>query len=231
MNCDGKMTKIGCISAVSGGFCHFCGHFLDVEGDGEECKVHGDLVFAEVPEALVVHVVLHLPEHGLGLYGSLGAVFEPFLGVEVFPCPLLVGDEPVADLDLSVTSFLPVTLRPQRAAMAALCAVGGHLDDVAALSPVVACAHAPHVLSHRADEVVALGIVVQVLDAERVIAEGALLLHVEVFWIFISVCNIYRNEYTPKLKGTKKCNWRFVDFGANASSFSIIKTIQDLTIR
>lgn len=56
-------------------------------------------------------------------------------------------------------------------------------------------------------------------------------IHVEVFWIFISVCNIYRNEYTPKLKGTKKCNWRFVDFGANASSFSIIKTIQDLTIR
>lgn len=55
--------------------------------------------------------------------------------------------------------------------------------------------------------------------------------HVKVFWIFISVCNIYRNEYTPKLKGTKKCNWRFVDFGANASSFSIIKTIQDLTIR
>lgn len=53
----------------------------------------------------------------------------------------------------------------------------------------------------------------------------------KVFWIFISVCNIYRNEYTPKLKGTKKCNWRFVDFGANASSFSIIKTIQDLTIR
>ena len=57
------------------------------------------------------------------------------------------------------------------------------------------------------------------------------IVHVEVFWIFISVCNIYRNEYTPKLKGTKKCNWRFVDFGANASSFSIIKTIQDLTIR
>ena len=180
MNCDGKMTKMGCISAVSGGFCHFCGHFLYVEGDGEECKVHRDLVFAEVAEALVAHVVLHLPEHSLRLYGSPGAVFEPFLGVEVFPCPLLVGDEPVADLDLSVASFLPVTLRPQRAAMAALCPVGGHLDDVAALGFFMPCAHAPHVLSHRADEVVALGIVVQVLDAERVIAEGALLLHVEV---------------------------------------------------
>ena len=64
------MTKMGCISAVSGGFCHFCGHFLDVEGDGEEGKVHSDLVFAEVAEALVMHVVLHLPEHGLRFYGS-----------------------------------------------------------------------------------------------------------------------------------------------------------------
>ena len=79
MNCEGKMTKMGRISAVAGGFCHFCCHFLDVEGDGEEGKVHRDLVFAEVSEALVVHVVLHLPEHGLGLYGSPGAVFESFL--------------------------------------------------------------------------------------------------------------------------------------------------------
>ena len=53
-----------------GGFRCFCGPFLDVEGDGEEGKVHCDLVFAEVSEALVVHVVLHLPEHGLRLYGS-----------------------------------------------------------------------------------------------------------------------------------------------------------------
>ena len=70
MNCGGKMAKMGRISSVSGGFCDFCGHFLDVEGDGEEGKVHGDLVFAEVAEAFVVHVVLHLPEHGLRLYGS-----------------------------------------------------------------------------------------------------------------------------------------------------------------
>ena len=63
------MAKMGRIPSVSGGFCHYSGHFLDVEGDGEEGKVHGDLVFAEVAEALVLHVVLHLPEHGLRLYG------------------------------------------------------------------------------------------------------------------------------------------------------------------
>ena len=32
------------------------------------------------------------------------------------------------------------------------------------------------------------------------------IVHVEVFNNFISICNTDRNEYTPKLKGTKKCN-------------------------
>ena len=70
LNCDGKTAKMGRISAVSGGFCHFCGHFLDVEGYGEEGEVHQDLVFAEVSEAFVAHVEFHLPEHGLRFYGS-----------------------------------------------------------------------------------------------------------------------------------------------------------------
>ncbi|MBO5629070.1 MAG: hypothetical protein J5965_08370 [Aeriscardovia sp.] len=30
--------------------------------------------------------------------------------------------------------------------------------------------------------------------------------HEVVFNNFISICNTDRNEYTPKLKGTKKCN-------------------------
>ena len=70
MHCDSKMTKMGPVSAVSGGFFHFSGHFLDVERDSEEGKVHRDLVFAEVAEAFVMHVILHLLEHGLRLYGS-----------------------------------------------------------------------------------------------------------------------------------------------------------------
>ena len=70
VNHNEKTVKIRLVSAVSGRFCHFCGHFLDVECNGEEGKVHGDLVFTEVAEALVVHVVFHLPEHGFRLYGS-----------------------------------------------------------------------------------------------------------------------------------------------------------------
>ena len=69
VNYNEKTEKIGPIPAVSVRFRHFCGHFLDVEGYGEEGEVHRDLVFAEVPEASVLHAVFHLPEHGFGLYG------------------------------------------------------------------------------------------------------------------------------------------------------------------
>ena len=50
------------------------------------------------------------------------------------------------------------------------------------------------------------------------------IIHVEVFWNFVSICNTDRNKYTPKLKGTKKCNLRFADSGIRLSSFYIIKT-------
>ena len=33
----------------------------------------------EVAEALVVHIVFHLPEDGLWLYWAVGSVLEPFL--------------------------------------------------------------------------------------------------------------------------------------------------------
>ena len=47
----------------------------------------------------------------------------------------------------------------------------------------------------------------------------------QVFVNFISICNTDKNEYTPKLKGTNKCNLRFADFGVSTSSFSVIITI------
>ena len=73
MNCNSKMARNGCISAVFCGFRRFCRPFLDVEGDGEEGKVHCDLVFSEVPEPPVCHVVFHLPEHGLVILYEQGA--------------------------------------------------------------------------------------------------------------------------------------------------------------
>ena len=68
--------------ARNGSLCspfHRGNHFLDVEGGGEEGKVHSDLVHAEMSEALVVHVVFHLPKDGLRLYGAPGPVFGSLL--------------------------------------------------------------------------------------------------------------------------------------------------------
>ena len=55
-------------------FQQFCGHFLDVEGNGEEGKVHCYLVLAEVLETFVLHVVLHLSEDRFWFYRAVGAV-------------------------------------------------------------------------------------------------------------------------------------------------------------
>ena len=69
---------MGRIFPVFGLFRYFRTHFLYIEGNGEEGKVHRDLVFAEVPEAAVCHVGLHLSEDGFGFYASSSAVFESF---------------------------------------------------------------------------------------------------------------------------------------------------------
>ena len=68
-------AKMGCISPVFGLFRYLRAHFLDVEGYGEEGKVHCDLVFAEVAEAAVCHVELHLTKDGFRLDASSSAVF------------------------------------------------------------------------------------------------------------------------------------------------------------
>ena len=67
-----------CIFPVFGLFRYLSAHFLDVEGNGEEGKVHRDLVFAEVSEAAVCHVELHLSEDGFGFDTSSSPVSESF---------------------------------------------------------------------------------------------------------------------------------------------------------
>ena len=55
-------------------FCYLGTHFLEIESDGKECKVHVDLVFAEVAEPFISHVVFHLTENSLGLYAPSSPV-------------------------------------------------------------------------------------------------------------------------------------------------------------
>ena len=66
------------------------GVFLDVEGNGEEAKVHIDLVLAPVPEPLVLLVELHLPEDGLWLCRPLTPVHQPLLAEQLLPRALFV---------------------------------------------------------------------------------------------------------------------------------------------
>ena len=73
-----KRAIIGVISSIIGLFCYLATHFLQIEGDGEEGKVHADLVFTEVTEPFISHVVFHLAENGLGFNTSSSSVLEPF---------------------------------------------------------------------------------------------------------------------------------------------------------
>ena len=98
-------AKIGRISPVFGLFRYLRAHFLDVEGYGEEGKVHCDLVFPEVAEAAVCHVELHLAEDGLRLNASLSAVSEPFFRCQQLACLSFVFIQTVIDLDCAPVAF------------------------------------------------------------------------------------------------------------------------------
>ena len=96
---------IGVISSIIGLFCHFSTQFLQIEGDGKEGKVHGDLVFAEVTEPFIPHVVFHLAEDSLGFDTSSTSVFQPFFGGKEFTGLFLIFVEPVIDFQGSPVSF------------------------------------------------------------------------------------------------------------------------------
>ena len=83
------------------------GVFLDVEGNGEETKVHIDLVLAPVSEPLVLLVEFHLTEDGFRLYRPPAPVHQSLLAEQLLPCTLFVfpqmvvhADDPVALLPL-----------------------------------------------------------------------------------------------------------------------------------
>ena len=100
-----KRALIGVISSVIGLFCHFPTQFLQIEGDGEEGKVHGDLVLAEVTEPFITHIVFHLAEDSLGFYTSSSSVFQSFFGGKEFTGLFLILVEAVIDFQCPPVSF------------------------------------------------------------------------------------------------------------------------------
>ena len=161
-------------------FWHFCCHFLEIEGHGEEGKIHGDLVLAEMVESLVLHVVLYLPEDRLRFNRALRPVFESSLGREPFPCLAPVFQKQVVGRHLPFTLLPPVTTPPERASVTPLRTVDGAHGNVSALVPLMLRADPFHVLAHRTDEIVFLRVVEKIFHAEDVVPEIAFLLLVEV---------------------------------------------------
>src|SRR5574344_628433 len=93
---------------------------------------------------------------------------------------------PLSDVRRSLALLTPVASPPERTSLASLRPVYGTNRPIATLCPVMPDADLFHVLSHRADEVVLLFVIVQVLHAEDVLPEVALLLPVEV--VVLDVC-------------------------------------------
>ena len=76
-------------------FIHLGTHLFYIEGDGQEGKVHKNLVLPKMTEALVVHVEFYLSKYSFRLYTPLPSVFQPFFGTEKFPGFLFVYPESV----------------------------------------------------------------------------------------------------------------------------------------
>ena len=121
-----------------------------------------------MPEAFVVHVVLHLPEYGFRLDAPPSPVPDSLLGCQQFPGFPLVCVEPVIDLDGSPVTPGFIAEASQRTALAVLCAVSCTFAAAAACRLGVGGTGAGHVLSHGTDELGLVGVVVEVVLTERI---------------------------------------------------------------
>ena len=130
-------------------------------------------------EAFVVHVVLHLSEDRFRFYRTVGAVLKPPFRGQSLTDFAFVFHEPMVDLYLPVAFSLLVTSPSQRTSLTVSRPVENTFRPVSAVGLPMAYPDTFHVLPHRADEVVPLWVIVQVLYAEDVILERALLLFVE----------------------------------------------------
>ena len=131
-------------------------------------------------ESFVLHVVLHLSEDGLRLYGAVGSMHQSFLRGEPVPCLLLVLHKALVGSYLPHRILTLIAFSPERAPLAVFCPVDTCLGVVSTIRLVVAGADTYHVLAHRADVVIVLLVVIEVLYPEDVVLKRLLLLFVEV---------------------------------------------------
>lgn len=86
-------------------------------GNGQEGKVHRDLVLSCMAESLVLAVVLDLSESRLGFNAPSPPVLQSLVRCQPFLCLLPVPDQSVVDLDCPVARALEAAA-PKRASLA-----------------------------------------------------------------------------------------------------------------
>ena len=138
-------------------------------------------------EATVCHVGFHLSENSLGFDASPSSVPDAIFRGEQFAGFALVPVEPVVDLDYPSVAPCLVAQAPQRTAVAVPCAVACRFASVAAGGFGVRGSDARHMLPHRTDTVVLVGIVEEVFGSERIRLVVRTLLKVEAVVLDVGV--------------------------------------------
>ena len=174
-------------------FCQFCTHLFYIEGNGQEGKVHEDLVLSKMSETFVVHIVFNLSEHGFRFYASLPSVFQSFLRAEQFFGSPLVLSKPMIQFYRPV-SFCFKTAASQGIAFTPDSSVPCIFVDISGCGFHIPGAYPPHPLPHRADAEVMFFIVVEVFGLERVRFESRPLLHVEIVVLYVGFHAVFGHE-------------------------------------
>ena len=138
-------------------------------------------------DAAVYHVGLHLSEGHLGFDTSPSAVPESFLGSQQLTSFFLVAVQSVVDLYDPPVSLGLVVHASQRTPVTPLCPIAGTFTAISAVGLFVCGADARHVLSHGADEIVLLGIIVEVVVVERIGTVPRALLEMEPVVLYVSL--------------------------------------------
>ena len=168
-------------------------HFLDVEGYGKEGKVHRDLVFPEVAETSICHIVLHLSEDGFGLNAPSSSLPDTFLGSEPFPCLSLVFVEPVVDLYDAPVRLCLVVPATEWASIAVLRSIACVCGEVSACGLSLGRPGAFHVLPHGT-VIVFLLVVIQAVLMERIRCVARTLFQMEAVVLDIGLHAVFLHE-------------------------------------
>ncbi len=123
-------------------------------------------------EAFICNAVFHLSEDGFRFYAPSPAVFEAFLGSQQLRGFLLVFPQLVIDFNGAPVASGFITKVSEGTSLTTLSPVPGVFADISTSGSGMARTGVRHVLSHRADEVIVLLVVIKVVAVEIIFRKG-----------------------------------------------------------